>query len=523
VDGVDDRGDDGAMEAPVDRSTVAVIGASGYVGGRLVPELLTAGYAVRCVARDARRLAGRPWSDDVEIVHGDLDEDLSGAFAGAGTVCYLAHSLGTGPDFEDRELRAARRAREAAERDGVRRIVYLGGLGADDAELSPHLRSRHRVGMELAAGPIEVIELRAAVVLGAGSASFEMLRSLVEVLPVMIAPRWVTRTRVQPVAIADVLVALVAAVSAPPGGPAHRVVELGGPDRTTYAGLMHAYARAAGLRRRLVVPVPFVTPRLSAHWVDLVTPLPGPLARALIDSLVNDVVVRDAAPAAELLGDHRFVPLASAIEASISAVQDLDIPTRWSGAVSAGASGGPSGVATQQTARPAPWDPDWAGGTVLEAVHGVEVDATPAATMDVVRQLGGDHGWHGFEPLWSIRGALDELLGGVGRRRGRRHPTDLRIGDTVDFFRAVVVEPELVRLRAELRLPGEAWLEWSVREGEHGRTSLEQRARFAPAGVAGRAYWYAMWPFHVVIFATMVRRIAAAAQERSATGREAGR
>jgi uncharacterized protein YbjT (DUF2867 family) len=505
--------------------TVAVVGASGYVGGRLVPELLHAGCRVRCVARDPGRLAGRPWSDDVEIVRGDLDEDLpmlvdgvdrAGVFAGADVMCYLAHSLGTGADFEDREQQAARRARQAAERDGIRRIVYLGGLGADGAALSPHLRSRHRVGAELAAGPIDVIELRAAVVLGAGSASFEMLRSLVEVLPVMIAPRWVTRTCVQPVAIGDVLIALVAAVRADPSGAAHRVVELGGPDRTTYAGLMHAYARAAGLRRRLVVPVPFVTPRLSAHWVDLVTPLPGPLARALIDSLVNDVVVDDPEPAAELLGDHRFVPLESAIEAAISAVQDLDIPTRWSGALSGAVQAGSSSVTSQRTARPAPWDPDWAGGTVLEAVHRVDVDATPTAVMDVVRELGGDHGWHGFEPLWSIRGALDELVGGVGRRRGRRHPTDLRVGDTVDFFRAVVVEPRLVRLRAEMRLPGEAWLEWSVREIDHGRTSLEQRARFAPAGLAGRAYWYAMWPFHVVIFARMVRRIAAASRDRLA-------
>lgn len=480
-----------------ERRRVLVLGATGYVGGRLVPELIGAGYEVRCLTRTPLGLSGVPWATDVEIVEGDLSDarSLGRVFQGIDQVVYLVHSLGAGDDFMQQERVTARNARLAAEAGGVGHIVYIGGLGDDDDALSPHLRSRHDVGRELAAGPVPVTELRAAIILGAGSASFEMLRSLVEVLPVMLAPRWVTRTMVQPIAIVDLLTYLVAAIGRGPRD-SHDVIEVGSPDVGSYRDLMDTYADVAGLRRRLVVPVPFLTPRLSAHWVNVVTPLPKSLADSLIDSLKNDVVVTN--DSARQLSDHRPLAVADAIEAAISAITDLDIPTRWSGFSS-----------RQLAARPAPWDPDWSGGAVFEDVRRVEVDASASDVQRVVRGIGGDRGWYGFEPLWVIRGALDKLVGGVGLRRGRRHPDDIVVGEALDFWRVDAIEPDLFRLHAEMRLPGDAWIEWRTDELD-GRTCLVQRARYVPRGILGRLYWWAVVPFHVAIFPAMLRRIASA-------------
>ncbi len=483
---------------------VLVLGATGYVGGRLVPELLGAGYTVRCLTRTPQGLAGVPWAPDVEIVEGDLSDGstLGDAFAGVDQVVYLVHSLGAGDDFMQQEQVTAHTARVASEAAGVKHIVYIGGLGDDADDLSPHLQSRHDVGRELAAGHIPVTELRAAIILGAGSASFEMLRSLVEVLPVMIAPRWVTQTRVQPIAIVDLLTYLVAAIDrGPVGGPddgdRHEVIEVGSPDVVSYRDLMHTYADVAGLRRRLVVPVPFLTPRLSAHWVNVVTPLPKSLADSLIDSLKNDVVVTDAS--AKALSDHQPLSVAAAIEAAISSVADLDIPTRWSGF-----------SARQRAARPAPWDPEWSGGTVYEDTRTTVVDASSEDVQRVVRGIGGERGWYGFEPLWVVRGALDKLVGGVGLRRGRRHPDEIFVGEALDFWRVDTIEPDLFRLHAEMRLPGDAWIEWRTGPAAGGGTEIVQRARFVPRGILGRLYWWAVVPFHVAIFPVMLRRIAAA-------------
>jgi uncharacterized protein YbjT (DUF2867 family) len=477
---------------------VLVLGATGYVGGRLVPQLLEAGYDVRCLTRTPLGLSGVPWAPDVEIVEGDLsDPDTLGpAFAGVDQVVYLVHSLGVGDDFMQQERVTAHNTRCAAAAAGVRRIVYVGGLGDDTDDLSRHLRSRHDVGVELAAGPVPVTELRAAIILGAGSASFEMLRSLVEVLPVMIAPRWVTQTRVQPIAIVDLLTYLIGAVGRSETGPHHDIIEVGSPDVLSYRDLMNTYADVAGLRRRLVIPVPVLTPRLSAHWVNVVTPLPKQLADSLIDSLENDVVVTD--DRARALSDHRPLGVAEAIESAISAIADLDIPTRWSGFSS-----------RQRAARPAPWDPDWSGGTVFEDLREVEVAADPDAVQRVVRGIGGERGWYGFEPLWIIRGAIDKLVGGVGLRRGRRHPDDIVVGEALDFWRVDAIEPDLFRLHAEMRLPGDAWIEWRTVPCSAG-TRLVQRARFVPRGIFGRLYWWAVVPFHVAIFPVMLRRIAAA-------------
>ncbi|MEZ5215469.1 MAG: NAD(P)H-binding protein [Ilumatobacteraceae bacterium] len=332
---------------------VMVLGATGYVGGRLVPELLRNGHRVRVMTRDATTLDGVEWSEQVEVTEGDLLDPttLTEPMRGVDTIVYLVHSLGEGEDFRELERRCATNTAAAARDAGVRRIVYLSGLGDERDALSEHLASRHEVGVLLASGPTTVVELRAAVVLGAGSASFEMLRSLVEVLPVMIAPAWVHRTLVQPIAIADVLAYLAAAVNAEgdDGTKHHRIVQIGGRDVLTYRKLMDVYAAAAGLRRRIVVPVPWVSPMLSAHWVNVVTPLPRGLSRSLISSLTNDVVVTDES--AKELSALSPMGAGAAIEAAISAIADQDMPTRWAGV-----------TPRQRSARPAPWDPDWAGG-----------------------------------------------------------------------------------------------------------------------------------------------------------------
>ena len=485
-----------ATMKPIGSRRVLVLGATGYVGGRLVPELLRAGAVVRCLTRTPEGLSGIPWAADVEVVEGDLADlgSLDQAFEKVDQVVYLVHSLGVGDDFMRHERTTARHARLAAERAGVEHIVYLGGLGDDADDLSPHLRSRHDVGRELADGPIPATELRAAIVLGAGSASFEMLRSLVEVLPAMLAPRWVTQTRVQAIAIADLLTYLVAAVDRGPASDVHHdCVEIGSPDVVSYRALMHAYADVAGIRRRWIIPVPVLTPGLSAHWVNLVTPLPKRLADSLIGSLKNDVVVTD--DSARELSNHRPMGVHAAIEAALSAIEDLDIPTRWSGY-----------SARQRAARPAPWDPSWAGGTVYEDRRSVIVDAEPAAVQRVVRGIGGDRGWYGFGALWAIRGALDKIVGGVGLRRGRRHPDDITVGEALDFWRVDAVEDDLFRLRAEMRLPGDAWLEWHT-DPVGARTRVTQRARFVPRGLLGRLYWWVLVPFHWTIFPVMLRRM----------------
>jgi uncharacterized protein YbjT (DUF2867 family) len=480
-----------------DAGRTLVLGASGYVGGRLVPEVVEAGGTVRCLSRSASSLRSIPWATDVEIVEADLEDpaSLDDAFRDVDNVVYLVHSLGR-DDFETVEQTTARTVADACERAGVGHIIYMSGLGRDDDELSAHLRSRHAVGATLAAGATPVTELRAAVVLGAGSASFEMLRSLVEVLPAMIAPAWVTRTLVQPIAITDVLRYIRAALDAG-STEHHRIVEIGGPDQLTYRDLITAYAEIAGLRKRFIVPVPFVSPTFSTHWVNLVTPLPRGLAASLIDSLRNDVIVTDDSALA--LSDHTCKSTRAAIESSLSRVQDLDIPTRW------------SGIRDDEAATPKPWDPDWSGGTAYEDARTTEVDADPVTVQRVVRGIGGERGWYGFRPLWAIRGLLDKLVGGAGLRRGRRHPDEITVGEALDFWRVAAVEDDLFRLHAEMRLPGDAWLEWVTEPLDDGRTRLTQRARFVPRGILGRAYWWAMWPFHLAIFPIMARRIGNAA------------
>ena len=477
-------------------------GATGYVGGRLVPELLAAGHEVRCLARTPAKLDGVPWRDDVEVVRGDVTDpaSLAGAMDGLDAAYVLVHSMGGGEgDFAERDRAAAAAMRDAAAAAGLRQLVYLGGLGRDeDPDLSPHLRSRHEVGRVLAAGPVPVTELRAAVVIGSGSASFEMLRHLVDVLPVMVTPRWV-RTRCQPVAVADVLAHLVAVLG--DDRALGRVLEVGGPDVLTYEEMMGVYAEERGLRRRVVVPVPLLSPRLSSLWIGLVTPLPRGLARPLVDSLVNEVVVRDR-PAAALYPGLAATPFREAVRLAIRQVEAHEVATTWAGAE----------VGGRSPADPMPTDPSWAGAAVLADDQDVDCPAPPEQLFRTVRGIGGSRGWYAADFLWGIRGFLDQVVGGSGRRRGRRDPDDLRVGETLDFWRVEALEEgRLLRLRAEMRLPGAAWLEWRVDPDGEGGSRLHQRARFHPRGLWGLAYWYAMLPFHALIFRRMAQRLCDAA------------
>lgn len=483
--------------------TVAVTGVTGYVGGRLVPELLATGHAVRAVSRNPARLRSRPWYDDVEVAEadvGDLDATRR-ALDGVDVAYYLVHALGTGARFEARDRATARTFARAAREAGVSRVVYLGGLVPDTEDLSPHLRSRTEVGEILLASGVPTTVLRAAVVLGSGSASFEMMRYLTERLPAMTTPRWVD-SRIQPIAIRDVLHYLVGSATMPPD--VNRAFDIGGADVLTYREMMQRYAAIAGLPRRLVVGVRVLSPRLSSLWVSLVTPVPASIARPLVESLVHEVVCRehDVAryvpdPPGGLLGFHDAVRLA------LQRVREADVATRWS---SASVPGAPS--------DPLPTDPDWAGGSLYRDERRTRVRAPADVVWRVVQGVGGERGWYSWPLAWRVRGLLDRLTGGPGLRRGRRDPARLLVDDAVDFWRVEEVQPgRLLRLRAEMRLPGLAWLELAVRPEADGTSTLRQVATFHPHGLAGQLYWWSVAPFHGVVFGGMQRGMRRAAEE----------
>jgi uncharacterized protein YbjT (DUF2867 family) len=483
-----------------------VTGASGYIGGRLVPELLAAGYPVRCVARDPGKLSDRPWSGAVEVVTADaLDRTgVLRALEGVDVAYYLIHSLGTGASFEQRDRDAAGIFAGAAASAGVRRIVYLGGIvPGDDGGLSPHLRSRAEVGDILLGGGVPVAALQAAVIIGSGSASFEMLRYLTERLPVMVTPKWV-ETRIQPIAVHDVLHYLVGCAALPPD--VSRRFDIGGPDVLTYAEMMRRYSRVAGLRPRLLVPVPLLTPRLSSLWVGLVTPVPAGLARPLVESLRNEVVCSEHDIASYVPDPPEgLVSLDRAIALALRHTREGVVSTRWSSAATPGA---PS--------DPLPSDPSWAGGSLYVDARISVVRASPAALWRVIEGIGGETGWYSFPAAWAVRGLADRLAGGVGLRRGRRDPRHLLVGDALDFWRVEAIVPgSLLRLRAEMKLPGLAWLELAAGRDHDGMTTYSQRAIFQPRGLAGHAYWRSISPFHGVVFGGMLRNITATAERAS--------
>lgn len=473
-----------------------VTGATGYVGGRLWRLLEADGRWVRCMVRRRAGLASRV-GPTTQVVEGDVlkSESLGPALEGCEIAYYLVHSMGSGRDFESQDREAARNFAEAARRAGVRRIIYLGGLG-HGASLSPHLRSRHEVGDLLRASGVPVLEFRASIVLGSGSLSFEMIRALVERLPVMVTPRWV-EIKSQPIAIDDLLAYLVAALDVSFEGS--RVFEIGGADQVSYGDLMGEYARQRGLRRTMI-RVPFLTPRLSSLWLGLVTPLYARVGRKLVDSLRNPTVVRD--PVA--LEAFRVRPrgASEAIARALANEDEAFARTRWSDAVSS------SGLTER-------YGGDVVGTRLVDSRMAV-VPVSPAAAFAPIRRIGGDTGWYYGNLLWRLRGYLDLLAGGVGLRRGRRRAEDLGPGDALDFWRVESFDPDrLLRLRAEMRVPGRAWLQFEVTPVERG-AEIRQTAIFDASGLLGLAYWYALYPFHRVVFAGMLRRIANRARESAA-------
>ena len=483
--------------------TALVTGATGYVGGRLVARLLDEGMRVRVMARDPERLRDYPWIDAVEVVRGDAEDapSLEAALAGIDVAYYMLHSLSQHRGFEAIEARMATNFGAAARDAGIRRIVYLGGITPANTTLSTHLESRRTTGAILRASGVPTTELRAAVIIGSGSASFEMLRYLTERLPFMITPRWLNN-RVQPIAIRDALHYLVQA--ALDESEEHRIGDIGGPDIMYYRDMMQRYAKVAGLRPRTIVTVPILTPRLSSHWVSLVTPVPRRLALPLVDSLVNEVVI-DAE-----LDARRFLPeptgglldFATAVQLALDRVRNQDVETRWS---SASVPGAPS--------APLPTDPAWSGGTLYVDLRERRTTASPEALWRVIEGIGGSNGYYSALFLWEIRGFLDRLFGGVGLRRGRRDPEHLYVGETVDFWRVERCDRgQLLRLRAEMLLPGLAWLELIVDRDATGATVYRQRATYRPVGLLGHAYWWAVVPFHAIVFGSMVRRIPSAAE-----------
>lgn len=485
--------------AAVPPTRILVMGATGYIGGRLVPRLVQAGHDVRCLSRRPESLGGVAWAEAVEVVRGDaLDPtSLRDAMEGVQVVYYLVHSIGSGASFEDTDRRAAINTAAAAAAAGVGRIVYLGGLVPQDERPSPHLASRAEVGQILLDAEVPAVVLQAGVILGSGSASFEMLRYLTERLPIMVTPTWV-QSLVQPIAVRDVLRYLLDCLGLP--GSTNRRFDIGGPDILSYREMMQRYAAVAGLTRRIIVPVPVLTPRLSSHWVNVVTPVPKAIAQPLIESLRNNAVSHEHD--IEQLIPFDLCPFDDAVALALKSVRNADVATRWSGAVWPGA---PS--------DPMPTDPDWSGGTVYRDDREVPFDGTVEEVWRAVEGIGGDRGWYSFPLAWAVRGLLDRLAGGVGLRRGRRDPDELRVGEPVDFWRVEALErPRLLRLRAEMKLPGTAWLEFSISD-DGDRPVLHQRALFIPRGLAGHLYWWAVAPFHGVVFGSMIANLAAAAQQ----------
>lgn len=474
-------------------ASILVTGATGYIGGRLIPALTDEGLPVRAMTRRPEELRAR-LSDAVEVVQGDVLEPdtLRTALRNVDTAYYLVHSMGSGGDFRERDLEGARNFAGAARDEGVRRIVYLGGLGEGE-DLSAHLESRQEVGRELRASGVETLELRASIIVGSGSVSFEMIRALVDRLPIMICPRWV-ETPTQPISVEDVIEYLTRARSVDLAGS--EVVEIGGRDRVSYGDLMREYARQRGLRR-LMIPVPVLTPRLSGLWLGLVTPVYARVGRELIEGLRNRTVA-DLERVGELF-DLEPRGVVESVERALAQEDRAFAETRWSDARSS-ASGGP-GVA-----------PDRRGRRLVDT-RAVTVTVPPETAFEPIRRIGGDVGWYFADGLWRFRGLLDLVAGGPGMRRGRRDPEELYPGDALDFWRVEAVDsPSLLRLRAEMKVPGRAWLQFEVTSAEDGTTTIRQTALFDPAGLLGLLYWYALYPIHALIFRGMLRRIAEEAE-----------
>ncbi|MBU1003425.1 MAG: SDR family oxidoreductase [Proteobacteria bacterium] len=479
-------------------ATIAVLGATGYVGGRLVPALLAKGWRVRAVGRSATKLHCRSWGhhEHLEVARADvMDTDaLERAFTGCTVVYYLVHSMTSkSGDYADLDRRAAVNMAQAAERAGVQRIIYLGGMTSEDPNLSEHLRSRAEVADLLREGAVPVTVLRAAIILGSGSASFELIRYLVDRLPLMLTPKWV-RTESQPISIRDVLGYLAGCLEHPE--TAGQKYDIGGPFIETYDNLFQIYAEEAGLRRRWIIPVPLLTPWLSSHWLGLVSPIPVSLAKPLILGLRNRAVCHDYR-IREIM-PRELVDCRTAIRRALQKVQQQVVDTSWTDA-------GPLNPPEWAV----PGDAPYAGGMVLSDSYRVRLEGCPEQLWDRVAAIGGDTGWYYGNRLWRLRGWIDTLLGGVGLRRGRRATKALAVGDALDFWRVLdVVPPERLLLQAEMKLPGEALLEFTMTQMGTGHSELTVTAKFLPRGVAGVLYWWGVYPLHGLVFRGMIGNIA---------------
>jgi uncharacterized protein YbjT (DUF2867 family) len=444
------------------------------------------------LVRDPDRLQGRLWVKQVEILQGDVfhPETLAPAMDKVAAAYYLIHSISGNHDFQERDLVAARNFGAMAKSAGVNRIIYLSGLGNPEADLSEHLKSRQDTGRELAKAGVPVTEFRAAIIVGSGSVSFEMVRYLTERLPVMICPRWVY-TEVQPVAIRDVLAYLIAALDVPES--VGRIIEIGGKDVLTYGDMMLVYAGVRGLKR-VLIPVPVLSPRLFSHLAQWTTPVPASITRPLIEGLRSEVIIRDDS-ARRIFPDIHPLDYRTAVEKALERLDLGDVETRWTDALASSQGDTPPVVIKNQE------------GMILEQRQAL-VRASQAEVYSLFTSLGGERGWLFYNWAWEIRGLMDRLVGGVGLRRGRRDPNDVRVGDAVDFWRVEAVDPRrLLRLRAEMKVPGRAWLQFEAQPIENGKTQLIQTAFFAPKGLSGFLYWYILYPLHSLIFSGLIREL----------------
>ena len=480
-------------------NAVLVAGATGYVGGRLVPRLLAGGYRVKAMGRSLAKLSSRPWAEHpmVELAKGDvLDlESLNHAAKGCRAAYYLVHSMiAQDKKFAEADKKSAQNMVEAAADQGLKQIIYLGGLGdITHPEMSEHLRSRHEVGDILQSGPVPATVLRAAMILGSGSASFEILRYLVEHLPVMITPKWV-HSPCQPISISSVLEYLQGCLEN--NDTLGQTFDIGDNEILNYRQIIDIYAEEARLPKRWIIPVPVLTPKLSAYWIHLVTPVPSAIAMPLTQGLSVPVICRDDRI-------RSIIPVQSTtcretIRKALQRIGDQVMETCWSDA---------------GCLLPPEWaycgDADYTGGTVMHSGHRVHLQAKPEEVWEPIGKIGGRTGWYYANLLWKLRGAIDRLVGGTGMRRGRRHPTQLMVGDALDFWRVLEVDaPQRLVLRAEIKLPGEALLEIEINHLQKGRTELRMLSKYLPRGLGGILYWYALYPFHELIFKGMLKSIA---------------